>query len=200
MINRMLSTNFLYLVPLINLAGSGKYAYDVSRGRVQPNRVTWLLWALAPLIAFAAEIGQGVGLQSILTFTVGFGPVIVLAASFANNKSIWHLTRFDILCGTLSLLGLCLWLITRHGDLAIIFSIAADALAALPTVVKSWSRPRTESYLVYLAAAISSALTLLTIDRWTFASFGFPLYVGLMCLLLFTLIRFEAGVRIRAAR
>lgn len=192
----MLSTNFLYLVPLINLGGSSRYAYDVLKGRAKPNRVTWFLWALAPLIAFAAEIGEGVGLQSILTFTVGFGPILVLLASFANKKSIWKLTHFDVVCGALSLTGLCLWLITRHGDLAIIFAIVADGLAALPTVVKSWRHPSTESHHVYLAACISSSLTLLTIDNWTFANYGFPIYIFVICFLLFLLIKFELGVKI----
>jgi hypothetical protein len=191
----MLSTNFLYLVPIINLLGSGGYTLAVLKGKARPNRVTWFMWALAPLIAFAAEIGEGVGLQSILTFMVGFGPLIVFVASFVNSKSVWQLSRFDIMCGVLSMLGLILWLITRHGNIAISLSIAADAMAAMPTVVKSWRDPKSESYAVFLAAMVSSALTLLTIDRWTFADWGFPLYILLMDVLLFTLVRFEPGLR-----
>ncbi len=78
------------------------------------------------------------------------------------------------------------------------FSIAADTAASAPDVAKSWSQPDTESYQVYLAACISSTLTLLTIDEWNFATYGFPLYIFAICFVLVLLIRFEFGVRIKS--
>lgn len=195
----MLDPKFLYLVPFINLTGSIGYTLDVIKGKTRPNRITWFMWALAPLIAFAAEIHENAGPQSVLTFMVGFGPLIVFIASFVNRRSVWKLSHFDIICGALSMLGLILWLLTRHGDFAIALSIAADAMAAVPTVVKSWREPDSESYQVFLAAIISSSLTLLTIDHWTFASWGFPLYILLIDAILFTLVRFKLGRRFKGS-
>ncbi len=57
---------------------------DTVRGHSQPNRVTWLLWGLAPMLAFAAELKAHVGLSALMTFSVGFNPLLVLAASFVN--------------------------------------------------------------------------------------------------------------------
>jgi len=185
----MISDKFVILGAVLNLMGSSRYVWDVLKGRAKPNRVTFFLWALAPLIAFGAEIHEGVGLRSLMTFMVGFGPLIILLASFLNRGSVWKITTFDIVCGILSLLGLLLWLITRHGNVAIFFSILADGLAALPTVVKSYHHPETESYLVYLNGAISAAITLLTINNWTFANYGFPLYILVICAILFVLIK-----------
>jgi hypothetical protein len=196
----VLNENILWIVPLLSLIGSGRYVWQVLKGKAKPNRVTWILWALAPLIAFVAEIHQGVGLQSVLTFMVGFGPLLVVMTSFIGAQAEWKLTRFDIACGILSLLGLCLWLITRHGDIAIAFSIFADALAGLPTLVKSYKAPETESYLVFLLASINSVLTLLTIKVWTFANYGFPAYTLLICLLLTILIKFKVGPWLRSLR
>ena len=42
------------------------------------------------------------GSQALLTFTVGFGPLVVFAASFVNPKSVWKLGRLDYTCGALS--------------------------------------------------------------------------------------------------
>ena len=99
------------------------------------------MWALAPMVAFAAQLSEGVGLQSLVTFAAGFTPLMVLIASFMNRKSVWVITKFDIYCGVLSLSGLLLWFVTREGSIAILFAIIADGLAAAPTIVKSWKHP-----------------------------------------------------------
>lgn len=189
----MIDTKILLVVPVLSLIGSGSYVRDVLRGRAKPNRVTWVLWALAPLIAFAAEIHAGVGLQSLLTFMAGFGPLLVVIASYVSRKAVWKLTKFDFVCGGLSLLGLVLWLLTRHGDIAIIFAIMADALAALPTLAKSYREPESETSFVFMMAIISSGLTLLTVQDWTIANAAFATYILLICVVFVLLIRFRLG-------
>jgi len=37
------------------------------------------------------EVTQGVGLRSIMTFMVGFGPVAVFVASFINIQAVWKI-------------------------------------------------------------------------------------------------------------
>lgn len=192
----MLNEKFVILGAVIFVIGSLSYLIDTIKGKVKPNRVTFFLWALAPLIAFAAEIKQGVGIQSLMTFVVGFSPLAIFIASFVNKKSQWKLGRFDFICGTLSLVGLLLWYITKVDDVAILFGILADGLAALPTVVKSYNYPETENGWVYLAAAISATLTLLTIDTWNFAHWGFPVYILIVTLIIFTLVQFKIGKRL----
>lgn len=190
----MINENFVFLGALINLIGSGSYVIATLRGKAKPNRVTWFLWALAPLIAFGAMIGQGVSFkESLLTFMVGFGPLMVLIASFISKKSVWKITRFDIICGVLSLIGLVGWLLTRTGDVAILFSIIADGLAVLPTLKKAWHEPKSESSLVFFNGALSSFITLLTLQTFTFTNAGFTIYIFLACILLFVVIQFKVG-------
>ncbi|MEK7599631.1 MAG: hypothetical protein AAB462_01170 [Patescibacteria group bacterium] len=193
----MIDEKFVLLAALLNIIGSTGYAIDTIKGKNRPNRVTWLLWAIAPLIAFSAEIGEGVGWQSLMTFMVGFGPLMIFIASFVNKKAHWKISKLDIVCGGLSVAALVLWLVTGTGIIAIIFCIIADLLAAIPTVIKSFNSPQTESYGVFRNGALSAAITLLTIDDWTFAHYGFPLYILLICALLYGLIRFKIGARIK---
>jgi hypothetical protein len=192
----MLDSKFVIFGAMLNLVGSTSYLVATIKGKTKPNRVTWFLWALAPLIAFSAEIKEGVGLQSLMTFMVGFGPLLIFVGSFINRKSVWRLSLFDYVCGGLSLLGLVLWLLTRQGNIAIIFSIAADGLAAVPTLAKSFTEPESESSYVFGLGATSAAITLLTIDNWNFAHYGFPLYILIICLILFGLIQFKLGKKL----
>src|SRR5665213_1534086 len=184
----MLNVHFVIVGAGINLIGSTSYVIKTLKGKTRPNRVTWFLWALAPLVAFSAEIGQGVGLRSLMTFMVGFGPAMVLIASFINRKAVWKITKLDIICGFLSIIALIAWKITGVGNVAIALSIAADLLAATPTLIKAYKEPKTEHYGVFLCGAISAVITLLTITNWTFAQYGFPLYIALVCAALVILI------------
>lgn len=193
----MLHSNFVIIGTLIGAAGSVAYLIDTAKGKIQPNRVSFLLWSLIPFIAFAAQIGQGVGLEALMTFSTGFLPLTVFIASFANKAAAWKITTFDLICGTLSLLGLALWWITREGNIAILFSILADALAAIPTLVKAYRYPSTEIAWPWLATAIGVILTLLTLPVFTFANSGFIWYILLLNAAIFLLVQFRLGVRSR---
>ena len=185
----MIDQRFVLLGAAIGFAGGLSYFADTLRGRVRPNRVSWFLWSLAPLIAFAAEVRERVGLPALMTLVVGVNPLLILAASFLSAGAAWKITRFDLACGFLSVAGLGLWYVTRQGDLAIVFSILADALAAVPTLVKAVRAPESESYIGFLGFGVSGAITLLALRRWTFANYAFPLYICLLCLLLASLVR-----------
>lgn len=104
----MIDERFVIFGALFNLIGGSSYVIATLEGRARPNRVTWFIWAVAPLIAFIAQLTQGVGLRSLMTFMVGFMPLLVFIASFVNKKSYWKLTNFDLFCGFLSLVGLAL--------------------------------------------------------------------------------------------
>jgi hypothetical protein len=194
----MLNQNFVIVGTLIGAIGSLAYLIDTVKGKIKPNRVSFLLWSIAPLIAFAAQINQGVGLEALMTFSTGFLPLMTFIASFVNKKAEWKLTKFDLLCGLLSVLGLVLWLITKVGNVAIFFSIAADGLAAVPTIVKAYKYPETELAWPWIATSIGVVLTLLTIKGLTFANSGFIIYIFIIDTLVFLLVQFEIGKKFQA--
>ncbi len=202
----LISQHLAVLGAALPLAGFVSYIWDMTRGRAEPNRVSWALWASAPLIAFAAEIAQGTNMQiALVTFTLGLGPLLVLLVSFASRGCYWKLARLDVVCGGLSGAAIAAWVMTGRGDAAIALSIAADAFAALPTVLKSYARPESESPWTYLASGAGAVVTLLTVRHWasaTFASYAFPSYVAAICALISALIllpRPGRRARVRAA-
>lgn len=91
------------------LVGGAKYIKGTVSGQIQPNKVSWFMWSLVPLIAFAAEIKQGVGiLPALMTFMAGFVPLLIFIASFVNKKAYWKIERIDLACGLFSFVGLSL--------------------------------------------------------------------------------------------
>ena len=191
----MLNQNFVIIGTIIGAIGSLAYLIDTVKGKVKPNRVSFLLWSIVPFIAFAAQVKQGVGLESLMTFSTGFLPLTTFIASFVNKKAEWKVTRYDLICGFLSIVGLILWMITKVGNVAIFFSIVADGFAAVPTIVKAYKYPDTELAWPWIATSFGVVLTLLTIKGLTFANSGFIVYIFLLDTLIFSLVQFRVGER-----
>jgi hypothetical protein len=187
----MIHPNFIYVGVALQAWGGLSYLIDTLKGKVKPNRVTWFLWTLAPLIAFFAQLQQGVGIESLATFIVGFVPLLVFIASFVNKKSEWKTNALDYWCGGLSLVGLVLWMVTRVGNVAIVFSIIADALACIPTIIKAYHEPETENDLVFIFGFVNALIALLVITTWNFENYGFQLYLLFANALIAALIRFR---------
>jgi hypothetical protein len=196
----VISVNFVFLGAAIGAAGTGVYLRDTLRGSTQPNRVTWLLWAIAPLLAAAVEFRSGVGLRTLTTFMIGFMPLLVFAASFHNSLAVWKISRFDYVCGGLSVAATVIWLVTQNSVIGICGAIAADFLAGIPTVIKSWNHPETETATSYVGAVINTAILLLTVSHWTTAVVAFPLFILGMGSIQTALVGGKLGPRWRQSR
>ena len=196
----MIDVHFVILGAAIGAVGTWWYLRDTLRGVTRPNRVTWALWTALPLLAFAVEVQAGVGLRALMTFVSGFGPLLVFVASFRNPHATWRIERIDWACGALSLAGLVVWLSAHQATVGLVAFIVADALAALPTLRKSWLAPDTETAAAYATAALNGAITMLTVSRWTTAVVSFPLYIVVIASLEALLVGARLGPRRRARR
>ena len=155
------------------------YMRDTLSGATKPNRVTFLIWAIAPLTAAAASFSSGVTWAVLPVFISGFIPLLILIASFANKHAYWKLNAFDYICGALSLLALLLWILTKDPDIAIIFAILSDAFAVLPTLRKAWKYPETETAIAYIAALFTALTSFSEISSYSFAAVAFPTYLSI---------------------
>jgi hypothetical protein len=153
------------------------YIRSMFVGRTKPNRVTWLMWAIAPLIAAAAALSNGVGWAVLPVFMAGFSPLMIFLASFFVKKAYWKPSRFDYFCGGLSALALVLWWLTKDPNVAIVFAIASDALASVPTIIKAWKNPETESIWPYVMGVFGAASGLVVAVIGNFSAFAFPSYL-----------------------
>lgn len=169
----------------INLAGSATYFRDTLRGDTKPNRVTWLMWTVAPFIATVAAVSAGATFAAVPIFMSGFIPLLILIASFVNRKAYWKLEKFDYICGACSVLALILWGVTKDPLIAIIFALLSDAFAAVPTLIKAWKYPETETAMAYLAGLINALTFFFAIKTWSITEYLFPIYLIMINIFLF---------------
>lgn len=191
----MLASGFIAVAILLRLMAGGGYLISTLRGKAQPNIVSWSLWSLTALIAFAAQIYKGGGSEALVTLAIAFGPLAVIAVAVLKRAQSLTLTRLDVWCLSLAIAGIILWIRTKDPLLALLMSIVADILASIPTVVKSYLTPQTESAAAYSLSIISMIVTLLTVRQWNVMSWAFPLYILIINLTFVTLIMLPQRLR-----
>ena len=182
---------------LLLLWGGYAYLRDTLAGRTKPNRVTWFLWALAPLVSFGAAFSADAdNWASVRVLVGGVVPAVIFLGSFVNKNSYWRLTWFDWLCGGLSLTALLFWQFVNSPLIAVLLATAANAFASIPTFIKAWNFPETETRLIFITSFLSAILIIPAIPVWTIANSAFQ--IGLMVTtgaLLLAIYRKDFGIK-----
>jgi len=162
----------------ISIGGATAYIRDTLKGTTKPNRVSYFLWACAPILGGGAAISAGADVwATVRVFISGLIPLIVLLASFVNKQSYWKLTLFDYFCGAFAVFALGLWWLADSPVLAILFLAIADGFAALPTIIKAWKYPETETKIMYVAGLVAVLLVLPSIPVWNIENSAFQIYL-----------------------
>ena len=163
---------------IISIGGASAYIRDTVKGITKPNRVSWSMWALAPLVGASTAISaQADFWATARIFLAGLLPLIIFLASFANSKSYCKLTPFDIACGAFSFLALLAWLGVNSPITAILLAATGDGLASLPTIKKAWLYPETETKITYIASFVSLILIIPSIPVWNIENAAFQTYL-----------------------
>ncbi len=195
----MIDPRFIYLAALLSFGGTYGYIRDTLRGDTSPNRVTWGLWAIEGLLAFVVEMQQHVGLASLTTLMLGLMPFVIVLVSFKNPHSVWKIGGFDLFCGLLSAAGLLFWGFVNEPTAALISFVAADQIAALPTVRKAWIAPASESPRVFFLGFVNCTITLMTLKHFTTAGVLFPGCILVTDLVIAVLVVTKVGRRFGGA-
>jgi len=163
---------------LMALFGTIPYIKDTLKGKTKPNRVSWLMWSVAPLIGVGAALSAGAEFWPMLRILfTGIMPLIVFIVTFMAPKAYWKLEVFDYLCGFCSVVAILIWLVIDEPVLAILVAATADGFAFAPTIKKAWTNPETETLSLYVVGAASMLLIFPSIPELSIENLAFPVYL-----------------------
>ena len=180
MMNVMIPEYYAIVGAVIASLGGVYYLYETVTGKSQPNRVTWVLWGIFPMITFAAQRAQGVQGVSWVTFVSGFIPLLVFIASYFNRKAYWKSKPSDYQLMAAAIVGIVIWALTDNANIAIVFALLAELLAGIPTLIKCYKKPETESWLAYTISTSGFVLSLFAIQTWNFENSAFVVYLTVL--------------------
>lgn len=152
------------------------YAVDIIRGKVVPARSARIMLTLLLIVTLFQQQSLGSGWAMAVTVGETIGALGILVLSL--KRGIGGLTRLDIICYALLAVSVGLWLKTDNALLAIHITIIADTVAFLPTMVKTWHFPKSETPLFFTIGATMPLLSILAEGNYTYAVMLFPLYLA----------------------
>lgn len=162
----------------ISITGSIAYIRDTIKGTTKPNKVSYFVWALAPLLGTGAALDAGADFwATVRVFISGLVPFATLMVSFFNPQSYWKLSIFDWLCGAFALIALGFWLLAGSPVIAVLLLAIADGFALIPTLIKTWRYPETETGYAFVAGLIAVLLVLPSIPVWNIENSAFQIYL-----------------------
>ena len=173
----MFPVNIIFISVIVSAIGFFFYLRSIFSGQTKPNLVSFILWMLAPFIATFFQLKAGAGLSALPVFLAGVGPLLVIIISLFRKNSIWKIGKFDVICGILAFLSLIFYVATHNLGISLLFAISSDGLAAIPTIVKTWKFPETESVGGYFPGLINNTLNLLIIKNWIFSIYSLSIYI-----------------------
>lgn len=162
---------------LVHVIGSSFYIWDIITGKIQPNKITWGVISFTTGIVFFAQASVHLSLTLISIGLLFLIPFTIFCASFFNPKAHWELQKIDYACLILSIIGIALWIATKNPLWAIIFSILADFFACVPTWIKTYTHPQSESPWGYVGALINTTIGLLFVSNLFSQDSIFSLYI-----------------------
>lgn len=178
MLNISLAHWLVLLSVAISMTGAVAYIRDMVRGKSKPNLVTWGLWAFAPLIATGAALSAHADVwATVRIFISGFGPLLVFVSAFVVSQSYWKLSVFDYACGALAIMALIAWLLADSPISAILLAAIADLFATLPTIIKAWKYPETETMYTYFVGLFTASIVIPAIPVWNIENSAFQIYL-----------------------
>ena len=184
------SVIFMLIVSAISLTfGTAPYIISTIQGKTKPNRISWFLWGVIPMIAVGGLIQEGITWGAYTVFMAGLIPFVIFGVSFINPQAYWKLGKLDYYCGALTVVTIIFWMLTNNALLVITLSIVADIFAGLPIIKKAYEYPETESPWLFLTASFTNATSFLVMERYDTSEIAFNLYLVVFNLTLVFLLR-----------
>ncbi len=155
------------------------YIKDILHGTTRPNIFSFALWEMLLLISALAQFSSGssYSIVFIIGDLIGTG-LVVLLCLFGYGYGKYG--KLEWACTALAVAAIVSWQITALPVLAIVFAVVADALAAIPTVVKTFKDPWSEAPAQWLLIAFASVLAISSTTIFDLPNTIFPAYLFLV--------------------
>ena len=150
------------------------YVRDTLRGTTVPHRGSWLIWSVLEVVAVEAQRADGArwSLVPLVTQTIGTCLVFGLAVWLGSGG----LSRADLALLALAGVGVAGWQAVDVPVIATGCVIAADLVAMLMMVPKTWRDPHSETLSTFVLAAGSGALALGAVGSLSVPLLAYPAY------------------------
>jgi hypothetical protein len=165
---------FGLLAGLAAVACTVPYLRDTLRRTTVPHRGSWLIWGALEVVAVEAQRADGARWSLVPLVTQCVGTCLVFGLSVRLGSG--GLSRVDLSLLALAGLGLAGWQAVDEPVIATACVIAADLVAALMMLPKTWRDPHSETLSTFVLASVSGALAVGAVGALSARLLMYPVY------------------------
>ncbi len=159
------------------LLGILPYIKDIHLRKAHPHVLSWIGWGFITALGAFAMLAEGSEWAVVILFSNTILCLSIAIYSVIRKVGVWSTTVFDFVFFGLGILGIILWQTLDMPVLALICAIIADFSFGLPTIIKTYKNPESETYFVWFTATISGLLSLFALKSFVFSEVAYPLYL-----------------------
>lgn len=159
------------------LIGGFPYLKDIHQKKAHPHILSWIGWSFITALGAFAMLADGSTWTVAILFANTLLCLFVALYSIIRKVGVWSTSKIDIVFFGLGIIGLILWKTLDLPILALICAIAADLAFGLPTIIKAYKDPTSETSFVWIAATISGLFSLFAVQSFAFHEVAYPLYL-----------------------
>lgn len=183
--NGRVKNTFAILSLIVSLAASVPYIIDTVKKKIQPERISWLLWSALSVTYFTSALMT----DGAVLLMIGelIGPVIVFFLSLkygVGGKSL-----FDRICLAVAVVAFILLLIIDQPIWGLFLALFVDLIGSILTIRKLLKDRSSESRLSWGLFVVAPALAIVALENYSIESLAFPVYAVVACSIIFFIIK-----------
>lgn len=168
---------FGILSSIVLIVGGIPYLIDIHKRKVHPHVLSWIGWSFITALGGSAMLASGSHWVVALLFANTLLCFAIAVYSVIRKVGVWSTSIYDFVFFGLGILGLILWQLLDAPIIALILAIIADLSFGLPTIIKTYKDPESETYFAWLASTMSGLLSLFAIEHFNFSEVAYPAYL-----------------------
>jgi len=159
------------------LIGGIPYLKDIHQAKAHPHVLSWFGWAFITALGASAMLAEGSTWAVAILLANTLLCLSIAGYSIIKKVGVWSTGTYDYVFFGFGILGLILWQVLDMPVIALVFAILADLSFGLPTIIKTYKDPSTETPFVWATATISGLLSLFAVKSFAFHEAAYPLYL-----------------------
>ena len=162
---------------VLSLAVSMLYIIQVVRGKVKPQRFSWLLWTMLSATYFASALSTGGGV--LFTFGELVGPGLIFLVSL--KYGVGGKSRFDLVSLVIALVAFVLLFVASNVLFGLILALVVDGIGFMLTARKLAKDRSSEQKMPWLLYSLGGLLAIFGLQTFSVENLLFPIYIVISC-------------------
>jgi hypothetical protein len=149
------------------------YILSIFYGTTKPSRPAYLIWTITDCIAAGSYIALGARTTIWWSIAQIITSLIILLIAFKHGMG--GSSIIDRFCLLMAATAITLWIVTGDAKLALYATVLAGLMGYIPTLIKVYYHPWSESFASWTLTLCSTVFNMLAIDSLQFHLIVIPL-------------------------